>query len=381
MKSQKLRVAIVRQKYTPHGGAELFVQNMLEALQRYTEVELTLITRQWKQKTPSQVRILECDPFYIGRLWRDWSFARKACQIIKEHQHEFHLVQSHERILCSDIYRAGEGVHREWLIQRQRAQPSWKQILNRISPYHNYILLQEKRLFQSSKIHALITNSETTKAEIVRHFPNHKAPLTVIPNAVDQEKFNPRLRAQYREKILTDLNISTKCHVSLFIGSGYERKGVDQLLRIFKDLDQNYHLVIIGKDKNQAAYETKSKKIGLAQRVHFLGPQIDVRPFLGAADLFIFPSLYDPLPNSTLEAAASGLPMISSKTTGAADITKSLGITAPDPLDTNSWIREIKRTSKRKMPHANLTENTQEAMSRKIWALYQMVLEKKNEAL
>jgi UDP-glucose:(heptosyl)LPS alpha-1,3-glucosyltransferase len=381
MKQPKLRVAIVRQKYTTHGGAELFVQNMLDSLQKHAEVELTLITRKWEQKNQTQVHILKCDPFYFGRLWRDWSFARKACQIIKQHQHEFDLVQSHERILCADIYRAGEGVHREWLIQRQRVRPWWNRILDRLSPYHRYVLRQEKHLFESPKIRALITNSETTKAEIIRHFPNHKAPVTVIPNAVDQEKFHPRLRTKHRAKIRSDLNIPDECHVSLFVGSGYERKGVDQLLNIFTKLSQNHQLIIIGKDKNQAAFEEKAKTIGLAKRVHFLGPQMDVRPYLGAADLFIFPSLYDPLPNSTLEAVASGLPMIASKTTGAADITSALGIEPPDPLDTSAWIAEIKRASEHKMPLANLTENTQKAMSKKIWALYQKVMEEKNEAL
>jgi len=381
MKPPKFRIAIVRQTYMSHGGAERFVQNMLDALQKHTETEITLITRKWSQQHLEQIRILQCNPFYIGRLWRDWSFARQACKIIKQHKNEFDLIQSHERILCTDIYRAGEGVHREWLNQRQRVRPWWNQVWDTVSPYHRYILRQEKRVFENSCLQAVITNSQITKSEIERHFPNRKAPITVIPNAVNQENFHPSLREEHRAKALFALNIPENSHVSIFIGSGYERKGVSELLKVFKSLDHAYHVIIIGKDKNQGAFEKKAKRMGLATRVHFLGPKKDVRPYLGAADLFVFPSLYDPLPNSALEAAASGLPVISSKTTGAADITKTWGIDAPDPLDTNAWIKAIKLASQCKMPRADLTKNTEQAMSGKLWTLYKKVVENKSEAL
>jgi len=118
-----LRVAVVRQRYTPHGGAERFVQNMLETLQEHSNIEITIITRKWKGNKKRKFKVIECNPFYLGRLWRDWSFYRNACNTLNKHQ--FDLIQSHERILCADIYRAGEGVHREWLRQRKRIRPWW----------------------------------------------------------------------------------------------------------------------------------------------------------------------------------------------------------------------------------------------------------------
>lgn len=375
--NKKIRIAIVRQKYTPLGGAERFVQNMLDALQKHLEVELTLITREWAQQPSNKIRIIECNPFYLGRLWRDWSFAKKACQAIKQHRHEFDLVQSHERIPCADVYRAGEGVHREWLMQRQRVRPWWNRIWDRLSPYHRYLLRQERLVFESTQLSALVTNSNTTKMEIERHFPNHNAPITVIPNAVDQERFHPRLQKKHREAIRNQLSIPLEHNVSLFVGSGYERKGVAQLLKVFEQLNDKQHLIIIGKDKHQYRFEEKAKKLGITRRVHFLGPQTDIRPYLGASDLFVFPSMYDPLPNSTLEAAASGLPVIASKTTGAADLTEN----APDPLDINAWIHAIQLTSLHLPPSINLTENTQQAMSDKLLTLYQKIMRDKGETL
>jgi UDP-glucose:(heptosyl)LPS alpha-1,3-glucosyltransferase len=61
-------------------------------------------------------------------------------------------------------------------------------------------------------------------------------------------------------------------------------------------------------------------RLGVAERVRFLGGQKDVRPFYGAADCFALPTLYDPMPNAALEALACGLPVVTSTTCGAAEL-------------------------------------------------------------
>ncbi|MBT3471532.1 MAG: glycosyltransferase family 4 protein [Gammaproteobacteria bacterium] len=377
---KKLRIAVIRQKYTPHGGAERFVDTLLKALNEHTETEVTLITRQWKEPANQALNIIECNPFYLGRLWRDWSFYRAACATLK--QHDFDIVQSHERAPCADIYRAGDGVHRGWLHQRQRAQSWWGKIWISISPYHRYILRQERRVFENKKLLTIIANSETIKQEITHYFPSHQAQIVVVPNAVDQEKFHPNLRTQYRTSIREQHNIPEDTYVSLFIGSGYERKGVKKLLEIFSQLPDEHQLIIIGKDKHQEKFNTLSKKMKLESKIHFLGPQQDVRPFIGAADLFVFPSLYDPLPNSTLEAAASGLPVLASNTTGAADLTEAIGISAPDPLDTTAWIKAIKTLQKRDPIQTNdMAPYKGSTMADTLLQLYQDTLKRKHETL
>jgi len=55
-------------------------------------------------------------------------------------------------------------------------------------------------------------------------------------------------------------------------------------------------------------------------RVTFAGPQPDPKPYFGAADAFVLPSLYDPLPNAALEAMACALPVITSTKSGVAEL-------------------------------------------------------------
>ena len=79
------------------------------------------------------------------------------------------------------------------------------------------------------------------------------------------------------------------------------------------------HLLVVGEDKRQKAMQRLCVELGVAPRVHFMGPQKDVKPWYGAADCFVLPTLYDPFPNAALEAMASGLPVITTPQCGAAE--------------------------------------------------------------
>ena len=112
-----MRLAIIRQRYAPSGVAERYVEAALEALLE-RGIAITLYTRRWPETRLQLIEPVVCNPPYIGRLWRDWSFARAVSSKIAKQPPE--LVQSHERLLCCDVYRAGDGVHQVWLEERLR---------------------------------------------------------------------------------------------------------------------------------------------------------------------------------------------------------------------------------------------------------------------
>src|SRR5436190_15482644 len=132
-----MRLAIVRQRYTPYGGAERFIENALEALLE-RNVAITLYTRQWPQTSLALLEPHIIDPLHIGGLWRDWGFARAACRAVGRAQLD--LVQSHERLLCCDIFRAGDGVHATWLEERLKAASPARRLGVALSLHHRYTL-------------------------------------------------------------------------------------------------------------------------------------------------------------------------------------------------------------------------------------------------
>jgi UDP-glucose:(heptosyl)LPS alpha-1,3-glucosyltransferase len=310
-----MRLVLVRQRYSAYGGAERFIERALGALGKQG-VAVTVLAREWIGDPGSVVR---CDPFYIGRLWRDWSFARAACREIA--RRPFDLVQSHERIACCDIYRAGDGVHAQWLRNRRATLSPLARVGLGLNPYHRYVLAAERRLFASPRLHAVICNSRMVRDEIRAHFGTPEAKLHVIYNGIDPEAFHPRLREVHRAAMRHRLGIAGEAPLHLFVGAGFERKGLFPLIEALAiSARGDAHLVVVGRDKGQGRAERLARSLGIASRVRFAGALEDVRPWYGAADSFVLPSLYDPFPNAALEAMACGLPVVTTPQCGTAEL-------------------------------------------------------------
>jgi len=309
-----MRLAIVRQRYTPYGGAERFIARALPALER-AGAEVTLIAREaqgWGAR-----RVLRVDPFHIGKVWRDWSFARAARAAWR--REGFDVVQSHERIPGCDVYRAGDGVHRRWLELRARAASFFERLGMAVSPYHRYVCSAERQLFEHPRLRAVICNSRMVAEEIRRGFRIAPEKLHVVYSGVDLNHFHPRLRAELRGAARAEIGCTPRDTLFLFVGSGFARKGLAAAIEALKIANhRSYWLLVVGKDREAARFMAQAAPLG--DRVRFLGARDDVRPLYAAADCLILPTRYDPFPNTVLEALAMALPAIVSTHCGAAEI-------------------------------------------------------------
>jgi len=369
------RVALVRSRFDAFGGAERFVQSAIAALSAQGAI-LTLVTRRWPDNDGTAILL---DPFYVGSLWRDRGFARAVCAELAKRR--FDLVQSHERIACCDVYRAGDGVHAEWLTQRARIQSPLSWLATSLSPHHRYLLAAERELFTSPRLKAVICNSGMVRDEARRHFATPEEKLVLIRNAVDGARFHPGLRAEHGAAVRQQLGIPADATVFAFVGSGFERKGADPFLRALSRRREPAWAIIAGKDKHAMAYGRLSVRLGVAGRVRFVGGVSDVRPFLAAADAFVLPTLYDPFPNAVLEAMAAGLPVVTSTKCGAAEIVRDgeSGFVR-DALDVGGLAQCLDRLdpdTARGMGEAArdaVAPLTPEAMGREYLALYERLL-------
>jgi len=372
-----MRIAIVRQRYNPFGGAERFVSRALEALAAQG-AQVTVVAREWESDARGEV--LKVDPFYAGRLWRDWGFARAVCARLATES--FDLVQSHERLACCDVYRAGDGVHRQWLENRARGEGALARLATRLSPYHRYVLGAERRLFASPRLRAVICNSRMVRDEIQRHFGTPKEKLHVVYSGVDLDAFVPELRLEHRARLRAELGIPDDAMVYLHVGSGFARKGVATLLAALARLeDRNARLLVVGKDRAEPALRAAAAQPGIGNRVHFAGGQTDVRPFYGAADCFVLATLYDPFPNAALEALSSGLPIVVSRQSGAAELVRE-GVNGHvvDALDAEALAAAMAAIAKRgpmemsEDARASVLDLGLDAMAERLVALYRRLL-------
>lgn len=330
-----MKLALVRQKYNPFGGAERFVERALQSLREpgtSVVTSVTLITREWKAGDDAGREVRICNPRYLTRKGRDAGFAREVQRIMAGG--EFDLVQSHERIPGCHLYRAGDGVHATWLELRARVQSPLAALATRLHPWHRYTLAAEAAMFRHGGLRAVICNSEMVKRDIAARFGVAEAKLHVIHNGVDLDYFHPELRAQYRAATRAALDVPAQAPLLLFVGSGFERKGLPALLRAIAAMkNRDAHLLVVGRDKQQTTAQKLANALGIAERTHFLGGQNDVRPYYAAADVFALPTLYDPFPSAALEALACGLPVLTSPDSGAAELVAPACGAVVDALD------------------------------------------------
>ena len=369
------RIALVRSRYDPSGGAERFVQGAVAAL-KTQGASLTIVTRSWPDHDGGAIVL---DPFHLGSLWRDVGFASAVCAELARRR--FDLVQSHERIACCDVYRAGDGVHAQWLAQRARVQSPLAALATRFSPHHRYLLEAERVLFTSARLRAVICNSRMVMGEIGQRFGTRAEKLVLIRNAVDCAVFHPGLRDEMRAAVRQQLAIPQDANVCLHVGSGFERKGVAAFLQSLARAGTKPWGIVVGRDKRAAHYAALAKRLGIAERVRFVGSVSDVRPYLAAADSFMLATLYDPFPNAALEAMASGLAIVTTTRCGAAELVVEGGNGfVRDALDIPGLADALARldppTAARMGAHAraSVASFTPAAMAAEYLALYRRLL-------
>lgn len=312
-----IRLAIVRQKYRPDGGAERFIARALEALDQHP-LELNVITREWQGPRQPNWHLHICNPAKWGRISRERGFANSARTYWQKET--FDIVQSHERIAGCDIYRAGDGVHQRWLELRAQLMPGWRHQLLLANRYHRYVMAAEKALYEAPELKAVICNAEMVKQEIIQRFNIASDKIHVIYNAINTSQFIPADIAE-RATIRQQLSLPLNASVMIYVGSGFERKGLAAAIRAIAGT--NRYLLVVGKDKAEKQYQALATQLGCADRIRFVGMQANTLPWYQAADGLLLPTLYDPFPNVILEAMACGLPVITSTTCGGAEFVQA----------------------------------------------------------
>jgi len=247
------------------------------------------------------------------------------------------IVFGMERTSFQTHYRAGNGVHAVYLQRRQLIDPFWKTSTFSLNPLHRSLLKIEKEAFESPSLKKLFTNSKMVRDEILSLYHTPQEKIEVVHNGVEWKRWETDFESSLQ-------NQQAGPHRFLFVGNGYMRKGLPFLLEGLRRIrHENFHLTVIGKDKNLPRYVAMASSLGIKEKIDFLGPQSDLRPFYSAADTLMIPSIYDPFANVTLEALAMGLFVVSSMFNGAVEILKNGSGTVLEDLASASCMENALR--------------------------------------
>lgn len=344
--TEVMKLALIRRQFSATGGAELYLQRLMTALAGAGH-EVHLFAEAWSGQA-REVK-LHAVPVTGNRATRPVRFAEAVKELTS--WEKFDCVFSLERTLQQDVYRAGDGVHRVWLERRRQFAPWWKRPFIGLGAFHRNMLALEARTFDPANTGRIIVNSNMVKGEIRRHFPFPEDRIHLVRNGVEVKRFQSGKRAETRARF----GVKDDEFLLLFVGSGWERKGLRFILKPMLLLEhmsrtgrldalaaglgtklpaRPVKLLVVGKDKPIP---------GTPPQVIFAGSMNQVEDAYAAADLFVFPPVYEPSANVVFEALAAGIPVITSTFNGSSELISEgvNGTIIQDPRDFSAFLKVI----------------------------------------
>lgn len=305
-------IGLARRGYSDTGGAEAFLGRFAGALTAAGHASRLYTTSDWPRESWLAGEVIPLS----GRTPREFADALTT----RNPRGECDLLFSLERVWTCDGYRAGDGVHVAWLQRRAAIEPPWRSKLHRFNPKHRQLLALEFALFAGGGAKKIIVNSQMIAFEIREHYGVAPDRIRLVYNGLPALSFERPPRAERAGR--NDLRV-------LFAGSGWMRKGLAQAISAVDLLPASLNPVLL------VAGRGDPEKFHASNRVRYLGPVADMAAQYDAADLFLLPTVYDPFSNACLEALAAGLPVITTRANGFAEIlpTEAAGAALNNPSD------------------------------------------------
>jgi len=307
-----VRIAFMHRRLAG-GGTEADLRRMAAGLAARGHEVHTFSAR--ADAPPPGVTLRRVPVVRAGRLVRLLSFAAMAPRLVARERWD--VVVGFGRTPRQDVVRVGGGTHRSYLARMEAAglRGRWR------GPYHRAILRLEARAFAPGAYRRVLAVSDRVRDEVAADYHVPPERIRVLYNGVDLERFHPARRGVLGPVLRRALGLVDGERVCAAIGSGFARKGFDLLLRLWREAPpRDTALVLVGDDERLGHYR------GLAEAV------------LAAADVACLPSRQEAFGNVVLEACAAGVPVVTTRRAGAAELLDgplaALVVDDPEDLDT-----------------------------------------------
>jgi glycosyltransferase involved in cell wall biosynthesis len=300
--SWQLRIAVLNRVFSVRGGgAESYSIRIVEQLAARHEIHVFAqrIEHQWPGVTYHRVSCPFEKPRWINQLWYAWATwraTRGGFDVVHSHENTWHgEVQTiHVKPARSNLLAGRSGWSRA---------VRWLKIA--LSPRLITNLSLEAARFRPEPRRHVVLASEALRAQAQAAYPAAASIMSVITPGVTLPGPAPS-RGEARRL----LGLPQSGPLLLFVANDYARKGLDALLAAMPHLPERAMLMVVGKPDGIPAYQERARRLGLFERVHFLGAIKEIDLAYRAATALVHPTLDDTFAMVVLEAMAYGLPVV-----------------------------------------------------------------------
>ena len=186
--------------------------------------------------------------------------------------------------------------------------------------YRSLLSFVERLIISRSSSKACIVVSQAMQKEFARHYGDAAKNIIVIPNGVDTLRFHPTNRLLYRGQIRQEHGVSPSDPLLMFAGGDWERKGVLHIMEALLLVHRPDVKLFICGSGDEKFYGQLAELKRVRDSVIFVPHSSNIWEYYAASDIFVLPTIYEPFGLVIVEAMASGLPVITSRVAGAADL-------------------------------------------------------------
>jgi len=311
-----MRIALAIQSLVlARGGAERFTRNLIRGLTARGH-GLVVFCHDWDdQAAASGIELVRVPP---PRPWRHpWpEFSRNVWAAIGGMQ-AFDVVFGLTQLWPQDVHRFGGGVYRYWY----RRKYGMLLPLQLLRPRIRGSLAFERAMYSPGNYRQLIAISDMDRRIVREQYGVPAERVHTVYNGFDQEEFHPHGRADARDRLCAAHGLDPQSTIVLFAANNYVRKGLPQAVEALRRAPQpgKFTLVAIGKP-DRAVRRRLDVRIGAAFRTVWLDRVDTPAEYYRGADMLLFPTLYDSFANVIGEALLCGLPVITTRQAGGAEM-------------------------------------------------------------
>jgi UDP-glucose:(heptosyl)LPS alpha-1,3-glucosyltransferase len=330
-----LQLAFALYKYFPFGGLQRNMLAMaLEAIARGHGV--TVYCSDWQGDCPAGID-LQVIP---ARGWDNAARMQHFAADLRPQLKAYDLLVGFNKWPGLDLYYAADSCF-AYKAHYERG------FFYRLAPRTKAYLKLEKAVFGTASKTQILEVSRPERERFVQCYGTAENRFNTLPPGIATNRVAPNnwreIRCETREQL--GLDNQQKCFLAL--GSGYKTKGLDRSIAALHTLCEqgvNGILLVVGKDK-RVQFVRQAQKLGLHERVRFLGGRDDVPNLLQAADVLLHPAYKENTGNALLEAMIAGLPVVTSDVCGYAHYVRDaeMGAVITSPFKRDDYVAAINK--------------------------------------
>ncbi|UCE61435.1 MAG: glycosyltransferase family 4 protein [Phycisphaerales bacterium] len=345
-----MKVALVAEWMDPwRGGAETSTQQFIHHLLD-RGVELHIFTRSRFSSTPF-MQIHTISGASMSRTRRSMTFAHRVQRLLRNGS--FDTIHAISPIKGADIYQprggtAAETIERNLALRKTLAGRSLKRCANVFNFKQRYLLTMEREILGNDDGPVVVAISEYVVRQLKKHHGLPDERIRLIYNGVNPDESTEAEKAHDRATIREEYKIAEHDILVLLVAHNFRLKGVarwmEALSMLLKRGIGNVRCALIGKGESRHWHHLAAQ-LGIRQRISFVGPSDRVGAFHHAGDVLVHPTYYDPCSRVVLEAMSAGLPCITTRWDGAAEMIEDgvSGYVIDDPWDVSALAERIER--------------------------------------